>query len=259
MKSKVNKAFLDKIYKKYNKKDLVHPDPLEFLYNYKNIRDREIVGLIGASLAYGRVHQILKSVTYVLNIMGASPYNYILKTSDNEIKNAFINFKHRFNTGKDIAFLLKAIRSALLKYNSLENCFLSGYSSKDKNVIPALANFINILSSDKPNYLLPDPLKNSACKRLHLYLRWMVRSDEVDPGGWNKIPKSKLIIPLDTHMHNISQKFGFTKRKQANLQTTLEISKAFSNISPEDPTKYDFSLTRFGIRNDMNIKDILQH
>ena len=90
-----------------------------------------------------------------------------------------------------------------------------------------------------------------------LFLRWMVRNDDVDPGGWHEIPTSKLIIPLDTHMHKISTIFGFTERKNADLKCAVEITEAFGELNKKDPVKYDFALTRFGIRDDMKIEDIV--
>ena len=120
-------------------------------------------------------------------------------------------------------------------------------------MIPALAEFVEELSSvfaGKPRSLLPSPRAGSACKRHNLFLRWMVRSDAVDPGGWMDIPSAKLIVPVDVHMHRISLQIGLTKRKQANLRTALEITAAFRSIAPEDPVRYDFALTRLGIRND---------
>jgi len=101
------------------------------------------------------------------------------------------------------------------------------------------------------------PEKGSACKRMNLFLRWMVRKDRVDPGGWADVPVSKLIVPLDTHMHKISLQLGFTSKKQANLQAALEITNGFKKLVPEDPVKYDFSLTRFGIREGMNMDSLL--
>ncbi|MCD6487215.1 MAG: TIGR02757 family protein, partial [Syntrophobacterales bacterium] len=107
------------------------------------------------------------------------------------------------------------------------------------------------------NSLLPSPAKGSACKRLNLFLRWMVRHDDVDPGGWDDISSSKLIIPLDTHMHRICLALGITKRKQADMKTALEITRSFQVMAPHDPVRYDFALTRLGIRKDTDITSFL--
>ena len=110
---------------------------------------------------------------------------------------------------------------------------------------------------NKPGHLVALPEKGSACKRMNLFLRWMVRNDNVDPGGWADVPLSKPIVPLDTHMHKIGLKLGFTSKKQANMDTALEITNVFKKFVPDDPVKYDFSLTRFGIREGMTMDSLL--
>jgi len=254
----MSKEIFEKIYKKYNRKKFVSPDPLEFLYKYKNDQDVEIVGLVAASLAYGRVAQILKSVNIILEKLSPSPKEFLIK--EKNLKILFKDFKHRFSTGNDIADMLEGVKKIINKHGSLQNCFINGYSEKDESVIPALSAFVEEIKGNKKDaYLLPSPEKGSACKRLNLYLRWMVRKDKVDTGAWDKVKKSKLVIPLDTHMFNIAGIFGFTNRKQANLKTAIEITNAFKKICPKDPVKYDFALTRFGIRSDMEIDEILKY
>jgi uncharacterized protein (TIGR02757 family) len=135
-------------------------------------------------------------------------------------------------------------------HGSLRACFVSGLSLEDENVLPALTVFVNELRADsrrEMNFLLPSPRRGSACKRLNLYLRWMVRRDAVDPGLWTPLPASKLIIPLDTHMHRIAIEWGLTQRKQGDMRTALEITEAFRKVAPDDPVRYDFCLTRLGI------------
>lgn len=246
----MKKNFFEALYRKFNRRELIHPDPLEFLYRYSSAADREIVGLLASSLAYGRVQQILKSVERVLDIMGPSPFAYLMYTTDSKIEESLQDFKHRFNTGKDIAHLLISAKHLIMEYGSLNRCFLAGYSEDDETIIPALISFAQKLDIGD-NYLIPTPQRGSACKRLNLFLRWMVRCDEVDPGGWCGIPSSKLIVPIDTHMHKIAKELGLTKRSSADSKTALEITEGFRMISPDDPARYDFVLTRFGIRNDM--------
>ncbi len=243
---------LEQIYLKYNKFELIHPDPLEFIYNYKNPQDQEIIGLIASSLAYGKVSQILASTKKILNVLGASPKTFIQEEDLLFLKEALRNFKHRFTTGEEIVFLLMGIRKALQKHDSLEKCFLS-HSNNDINYLSAITGFVSELNYFFPNnktYLIPSPENGSACKRLMLYFRWMARHDEVDPGCWRKVTPEKLIIPLDTHMYFISKKLVFTNRKSADMKTSLEITEAFRKINKKDPVKYDFALTRFGIRDD---------
>jgi len=252
---------LEDLYERYNRREFVQPDPLQFLYNYKDIRDREIVGLTTSSLAYGNVKQILKSNSIALDRLTNSPYKFLMRTSDREIKKRFHDFKHRFTTGANFADLLIGTKDIIKQFGSLKNCFLTGLKKTHATIIPALELFVRHLSLKRrgtDTHLLPTPQKGSSCKRLNLFLRWMVRKDDVDPGGWNRVPQSKLIIPLDTHMYKISRALGLTKRKQPNLRTSLEITAAFAKISPEDPTKYDFCLTRFGIRDDLNLHELLK-
>ena len=127
-------------------------------------------------------------------------------------------------------------------------------NNDDNSYLPALAGFVQTLRKLAPNMrqnLLPSPSDGSACKRLWMYLRWMIRKDAVDPGGWNLSP-SKLIVPIDTHMFALGRNLKLTRRKQANLQTAIEMTKRFKQISLEDPVKYDFALTRLGIRAELD-------
>jgi uncharacterized protein (TIGR02757 family) len=249
---RVNRTMLDQIYDRYHRRCFVHPDPLEFLYGYKDLRDREIVALIASSLAYGNVKQILRSVSRVLSQMGPRPSLFLLNSPFNQIAELFSDFKHRFTTGQDITHLLWGVRLVIEKHGSLQKCFLSRLRRDDQTVLPALSAFVEKVFPNGCDFLIPNPDRGSACKRLNLFLRWMVRRDEVDPGGWDEVPPSKLLVPLDTHMHRIAIRLGLTKRKQADLRTALEITEAFRKISPGDPVRYDFVLTRFGIRKDLD-------
>jgi len=246
---------LERIYRLYNRREFVHPDPLEFLYAYESATDREIVGLVASSLAYGRVEQILRSVSNALDRMGPHPAAFVKDLTSNVMTRAFRGFKHRFTTGEELAMMLTGARNMLKEYGSLGACFTAGLAPDDETVLPALDIFVDRLSGVFENgccYLLPAPERKSACKRLNLYLRWMIRRDDVDPGGWDA-PASKLVVPLDTHMHRIGLALGFTQRKQADLRAALEITHAFREYSPADPVKYDFALTRLGIRRDEDL------
>ena len=242
---------LEKLYRHYNRFEHIHPDPLEFVYLYDRKPDREITALIASALAYGRVRQILRSVTSVLDILGPSPSSFLLENRPADIVNAFRSFKHRFTTGEMLSSLLTGIGKLIVEYGSLESCFLSGFSPRDRNVLPALTAMVKKLEQAGGRALptfIPSPEGGSACKRLNLFLRWMVRSDNVDPGTWESVPSSHLIVPLDTHMHRVAAKIGLTCRKQADIRCAMEITGAFASIRPDDPVRYDFALTRFGIK-----------
>jgi len=249
----ISRDDFERIYAFYNSPRWIHPDPLEFVYHYSRPEDREVAGLVASSLAYGRVGQILKSTGLVLEKMGPSPCRFLKSATFGTVKKAFWSFKHRFTTGEELVVLLMGAKGVIERYGSLYACFLAGFNEKDETVLPALIFFVRQLRSVSKgchNSLLALPEKGSACKKLNLFLRWMVREDRVDPGGWRRVSPSKLIVPLDTHMHRISMALKLTSRQNADMRTAMEVTHAFREITPEDPVRYDFALTRLGIRND---------
>jgi uncharacterized protein (TIGR02757 family) len=257
----ITRPKLEQLYAYYNSPEWIHPDPLEFVYQYHDLQDQELVGLVAASLAYGRVAQILRSVSSVLEKMGPSPYMFVKSATSTSLRRTFHDFKHRFTTGEELVILLLGIRRVIERYGSLYVCFLSGLGDNDETVLPALSFLVNELRSPFngcSNSLLPLPQKGSACKRLNLFLRWMVRDDEVDPGGWCKVSPSKLVVPLDTHMHRICLLLKLTSRRHADMRTAMEITRAFRKIAPEDPVRYDFALTRLGIRTDADLDKLYE-
>ncbi|MFH1730557.1 MAG: TIGR02757 family protein [Planctomycetota bacterium] len=250
---------LDGLYAKYNRREFVHPDPLEFLYNYGGVADREVVGLVASSLAYGRVVQILRSVGLVLELLGPEPTAFLERSSRRELSEALSGFRHRFTGGEELAALLAGIGAARRRYGSIEECFKTGMGPGD-NLRAPLSAFVSELSAaagGRLPHLLPSPDDGSACKRLNLFLRWMVRRDDVDPGGWDGMRASMLIVPLDTHMHRVGRALGFTRRSQAGWRTAAEVTAAFREIAPDDPVRYDFALTRLGIRGDADLGELL--
>jgi len=257
----IGRQKLDELYTFYDSREWVHPDPLEFLYAYQDLSDREVAALIASSLAYGRVGQILKSVSSVLEKLGPSPRKFLESATPEFIDLLFSDFRHRFTTGKDLVGMLIGAKSVVKKYGSLYACFLSGLNKKDETVFPALSCFVKALSGtscESVNSLMPSPERGSACKRWNLFLRWMVREDNVDPGGWRKVSPATLIIPLDTHMHRICLCLGLTEKKNTGIRTALEITRAFREIDPHDPVRYDFALTRLGIRKDADPETFLR-
>lgn len=219
------------------------------------------MGLAASSLAYGRVAQILKSVARLLEVMGSSPCDFLLNISEDRLRYLLSNFKYRFTTGDELAEMLLGAIQVVRRCGSLRECFAAGLKDEHETTLPALCAFVEELAprgdEKKHNALLPSPRRGSACKRLNLFLRWMVRKDDVDPGGWDEVPTSKLIVPLDTHMHRIGLALGFTVRKCADMRCALEITDALKRFAPEDPVRYDFSLTRLGIRADTDLESFL--
>jgi len=266
----LSKNFLESLYNMYNERSFVTSDPIQFLYRYTEAPDIEIAGLIVSSLAYGRVAGILSSVSKVLNKMKPSPYSFLVTNGREELGIVFKGFKHRFTTDKELTNFLLAIKQIIRHFGSLENCFAEGFNEQDDTIMSALNIFVHKLlegldgrhksppETFSKSSLLPDPSKGSACKRLNMFLRWMVRKDNIDPGIWEKVPASKLIMPIDVHIHRISLKYGLTMRKSADLKTAVEITKSFRRLNPDDPVKYDFALTRPGIMDDKELKQLLE-
>jgi uncharacterized protein (TIGR02757 family) len=242
---------LDALFATWHRPEFIAPDPLQFVRPFARVEDREIAGLVAASLAFGRVASILRSVGRVLGAMGSEPATYVDRVDRKELAATFRGFRHRWTTSDELVDLLLAIRQVRREYGSLGDCLISRYHRTDATVLPALRSWVDALLAHqgrRKNSLLPDPSSPSACKRLHLYLRWMVRHDEVDPGGWPGISPAKLVVPLDVHMFRACRTLGLTRRKQAGLAAALEITAAFRLIAPDDPVRYDFALTRPGIR-----------
>jgi uncharacterized protein (TIGR02757 family) len=250
---------LEELYREYNHREYVHPDPLEHLYAYPDVRDREVAGLVASSLAYGRVLQILKSVRAVLDVLGPHPADFLAAASRTALDGALAGFKHRFTTSSDVSGLLWGARQAAAEHGSVNECFLAG-DPGGGDVVAALHEFaveLARLGGFDCGFLVPSTARGSACKRLNLYMRWMVRKDEVDPGGWRGVEPSRLVVPLDTHMFRAGAALGFTARRQADLKAALEITAGFRAVVPEDPVRYDFSLTRLGIRGEATLEGFL--
>jgi uncharacterized protein (TIGR02757 family) len=244
---------LERLYSRYNRREFISPDPLELIYRYSDRDDREIAGLLAALLAYGGVRQIVNSAADALARMGSRPRAFLDKSTFKDIQAAFKGFRHRWTAGPDIAALLAGVRAAIDRFGSLETSFLAGFLPEHETVLPALATWVQVLrsggrGSGARRDLLSCPRQGSACKRLNLFLRWMVRKDDVDPGLWSRVPASKLVIPLDLHMHRIGLAWGLTNRKSADLKAALEMTAAFRAVAPNDPVRYDFSLTRASMR-----------
>jgi uncharacterized protein (TIGR02757 family) len=254
------RALFEGLYKKYNRKELIKPDPLQFIYKYKKNADMEIVGLLSACLAYGRVEQIQNDLNNLLGRMGDHPHEYVLDFTDKK-RASLEDFKHRFNTGNDISDLLILLKDVLIEYGSIEKYFMLGFKAEHENTIFPLMRFCDSLLdkyrmmhkgrlSKGLAFLLAGPSLGGAAKRLNLFLRWMVRSDDVDAGLWRSIDKSKLIVPVDVHIARLCRILGFHNHKNVSLKTAIEVTRNFARISPDDPVKYDFALSRIGILED---------
>jgi uncharacterized protein (TIGR02757 family) len=166
------------------------------------------------------------------------------------LRRLFADFRYRFFGPGEVSAFLSAVREAVVACGSLEALFAAGYKDGHDTVLPALEAFAAELRRMAPGdfgILLCDPRRGSAAKRLNLFLRWMVRKDAIDPGGWTAVPASKLVVPLDTHNHALALRLGLTCRRSPDLRAALDMTEALRGLDPRDPVKFDFSLTRLGI------------
>ncbi|MEM7395231.1 MAG: TIGR02757 family protein [Verrucomicrobiota bacterium] len=257
----MKKAKLESLYRRYNHLKFVSPDPLEFVLRYPDAADREIVGLVASGLAYGNVKQIQASSEKVLAVLGASPAAFLDGTNRRALNSAFKTFKHRWTTGREVADLLWGVKQCRERHGSLGAWFGQGVRADETDYLAASERFIDGLLGGKSateNSLVSVPRGGSACKRWHLFLRWMIRKDRVDPGCWSDLPAAGLLMPVDTHIQRIATSLCLTRRKQANLIMAKEITEQFRIISPDDPVRYDFALTRLGIRDDADWEEFLR-
>ncbi len=255
------KAGLESLRERYDASYL-SSDPLQFLHRYQHPEDQEIVGLIASSLAFGNVATIHRSVEAVLARLGHSPSLYVKRLEPREALLSFSGFKHRWITGRDVVCLLFFVRQMIERSDSTGGFFRDAlYDDTDLRTV--LSRFsTNVLDLDHGGlyrarklperagvrYFFPDPAAGSACKRLNLFLRWMVRpNDGLDLGLWNFVSPSSLIMPLDTHIARIGIYLGWTQRKTAGWNMALDITRALGRVDPKDPVKYDFALSRMGI------------
>ena len=265
-------SFLETIYRDCNRQARLERDPLAIAKRYPDVRDREVAGLVCSTLAFGAVDLIIRACERALAPLGGHPAAALDALDDAAIGRLWADFQYRFCFPADIQALFRAIRDARRAHGSLEGLFLAGAGSgaapiADRETLTAAAGaFVRELrrlgaqpdglsssraSSIRRN-LLPDPADGSACKRLLLYLRWMVRSDDIDPGGWERVLPSSLIVPLDVHMaRTCRERLGFLGPARAAASPTfrdaLAVTERFALYAPDDPVKYDFALTRPGI------------
>ena len=236
----------------------LEPDPLQFLHMFDNERDIEVVGLLASIFAYGNVKQIENTLNKLVLILNDEPYFFIKNFSNKKDAIKLKGIKHRFYSENDILQLFIVLGKEIEKHKSIKNIFLNGYNISDNNVKNGISNFSNHFLdsfnqsfggiSNGIKFMFPLPEKGSACKRMNLFLRWMVRKDELDFGLWKEIPASKLVMPVDTHIARISKSLKLTKRKNVSWQMAEEITQNLKKYDAKDPIKYDFAICHIGIR-----------
>jgi uncharacterized protein (TIGR02757 family) len=245
MNQKELKKHLDELVFEFETSDFIKNDPIQFPHRFEKKQDIEISGLIASSLAFGKREKIIEAVEKIHQIIENEPHNFCLdyKPSDRKI---FKDFRYRYINGENIADVFEGLAKITRKFESLEEAFLKHHHSSHENVKEGLIGFVGEIVTCG-NYLLPCPSKKSACKRLNLFLKWMVRKSPVDLGIWQNVSPDKLIIPLDVHVAKVSRKLGMLNRNANDWQSAYEITQKLKEFDPKDPTKYDFALFGEGI------------
>jgi uncharacterized protein (TIGR02757 family) len=237
-------------------------DPIQIVRRYPDPADREVVGFCAAGLAFGRVASVMQSVERVVLEMGPAPAAFVRRFEPDRDGRPFVSLGHRWTRGPDLVALLWVLRQMLDRCGSIESFFLEGYDASAEDVRGALESFSTrarrldlsraygrVPARPGVAYFFPRPSDGSACKRLNLYLRWMVRHDLVDLGVWSGVSPSKLIVPLDVHVIRLGRCLGLTRLASPGWRMAAEITAALRMLDPTDPTRYDFALCHAGMRD----------
>lgn len=254
------KDFLDKLVTKYEEPSFISNDPIQFPHRFVQFTDIEVSAFLSSCLAYGKREKIIQSVQYIHELMEFKPAEFVLSFDYIKDKKIFDGFIHRYTSGDDIAILMHVIGSAMREFETMENLFMKDFDFSQKNVRFALINFVRELELFLPDgitsqrgfkFLLPSPVRGSACKRLNMSLRWLVRKGPVDLGLWQKVPERMLLIPLDTHVAKLSRLYHLTERKSDDWKTAEEITDRLREYNSDDPARYDFALFGMGVSKEI--------
>lgn len=246
------KLYMDELVQRYETPDFIKDDPIQFPHRFSKKEDIEIAGFLASIFAYGKREVFIKKLDILFEKMNNQPHNFIL---DFDKSNTVLNdFDYRFSVGVDIVQIVLILKELYKSGESLEKLFAHGYSQKGiKQSLQGVVDYFYArtqLPVTKGFYhLLPNPAKNSACKRLHMLLRWFVRGGCVDLGIWKFMDKSELLIPLDVHVAKVSRNLGILSRNQNDFGAVLELMETLRKFDPKDPVKYDFAMFGFGVNN----------
>lgn len=248
----VLKDFLDYHADLYNSTEFIAEDPIQIPHQFTNKADIESIGLIIATISWGNRKSIIKNGERLVDIMGATPYDYIKHASEKDLND--LNFVHRTFNAEDLKFFILALRFLYNKFDEeLEKAFLKGDSMAEK-----IANFrsemLAVPHLNRSEKHISNPLKGSAAKRINMYLRWMVRTDNkgVDFGLWNRLKPADLYVPLDVHTGNVARTLGLIDRKQNDWKALDELMRNLREFDAVDPCKYDFALFGIGVSGRIN-------
>lgn len=244
------KDFLESRYKLYNTPDFIKEDPISIPHHFTKLQDIEISGFFAAVLAWGKRKTIIKKCHELLQMMDNSPYDFILNHQEADLK-PFLNFKHRTFNATDTLYFLAFFKEFYLNNHSLEDAFYSGpEQDMEYNLVRFHQQFFALEDyPERTRKHIATPARKSACKRINMFLRWMVRSDEngVDFGIWKKLKPAQLICPCDVHVDRVARKLGLITRKQTDWLTAKELTQNLLLLDSHDPVKYDFALFGLGV------------
>lgn len=244
------KQFLDAKVDQYNRPDFIPHDPVLIPHSYKKQHDIEIAGLFAAVLAWGQRATIISKTRLLLEMMGNDPYRFLLNHKSADLK-PFKFFKHRTFNGTDAIYFIKFLAQYYKKNTSLENLFLvHGKETVEQGLVNFYDAFFSLRNFPaRTRKHIATPARKSACKRMNMYLRWMVRKDDkgVDFGIWKNISAAQLVAPCDVHVERVARKLNLIRQKQMNWQTALELTANLRKLDAADPVKYDFALFGLGI------------
>jgi uncharacterized protein (TIGR02757 family) len=252
---------LDLLYRDFNVADSAS-DPVHLVRPFRDPRDREIAGFCAGALAFGRVASVLNSIGTLFAIMGPRPSEFVRRFDPEAPHPELRAMVHRWTRGADLVALLWILRQMLERSGTIEEFFLEGYDPAHEDVGAALDSFsTRALALDmrraygrvpkRPGvcYFFPRPSAGSACKRLNLFLRWMVRSDEIDLGVWTRVPAGKLIVPLDTHVIRLGRCLRLTRYTSPGWRMASDITASLRALDAADPVRFDFSICHVGMMN----------
>jgi uncharacterized protein (TIGR02757 family) len=255
------KPTLDQLYESFNFPDSA-TDPIQIVRRFERPDDREVVAFCAAALAFGRVASVLQSIERLLGIMGDRPADYVRRFNPEREAAAYDGFVHRWTRGPDLLALVWLLKQMLDRSGSIEGFFLEGFAAGATDIGPALDDFARRARTldlrraygrvpARPGvwYFFPRPSSGSGCKRLNLFLRWMVRHDALDLGVWTRVPPSVLIVPLDTHVIRLGRCLRLTRYTSPGWRMAQEITASLRRLDPADPVKYDFALCHLGMMN----------
>lgn len=247
------KGFLDEKVEIYNQPGFITLDPISIPHRFSKKEDIEIAGFFAAVLAWGQRKTIINKCIELFELMDNSPHDFLIHHQDTDLKR-FLNFKHRTFNEVDTLYFIHFLSWYYRIYPSLEDAFLMGQTGSQDSMYAILTQFHEFFFSledapDRTQKHIATPVRKSACKRINMYLRWMVRSDlkGVDFGLWTKISSSQLICPCDLHVDRVGRKLGLITRKQTDWLTALELTEKLREFDSVDPVKYDFALFGLGI------------